>query len=124
MNFRDRVLSGRGMTMADTVNDNLVAPIVKSDCFGIESIRNLPACIDFRFESGDRYALPYSLITGINYDKSEGIEIITPPNKMLIKGYNLTQLYDYLVLYRVKYIQYSEYKVKNSKNTCIVSIQV
>lgn len=111
MNFRDNVLISRGKTIPESVNDNSTTSITQSGCFRIENIRNLPACIDIRFESGNQLALPYSLITEINYDKSKGIEVNIQSSKLLIKGCNLTRLYDYLIAFRVSYIQLSKSSV-------------
>lgn len=114
MNFRDRVLSERSTTVKEAANDNLL-PSIKSDCFGIERSRYLPACIDFRLANGDNYALPYSLISCLSYDKSVGIEIVTSVNTVQIKGYNLEQLYDYLVMFRVRYVQHSKDSTASKK---------
>src|ERR1700722_20103391 len=57
--------------------------------FGVENIRNTPACLDLRLPDGKSKALPYSYIVEINFEASEGIEIVTATKKILITGRNL-----------------------------------
>ena len=76
-----------------------------SEFFGVDNIRNSPACLDLRLSDGKFKALPYSYIVEINFALSEGIEIITAMKKILISGRNLQLLYNYLVTFRVRYIQ-------------------
>ena len=79
--------------------------VVNSDFFGADNLRNLPACLDFRLSEGKRKALPYSYIMDVNFDGTDGIEIIATTKKIRITGRNLELLYDYLVAFRVKYIK-------------------
>lgn len=88
-------------------NNNEAEESFNNDYFGVESIRNLPACIDFRLADGDFIAIPYTLLTGINYIPDKGIEITYANCSVKILGYNLRQLYYYLALYRVRYVQVS-----------------
>lgn len=62
-------------------------------------------CLDLRLPEGARKALPYALITEINFDLDSGIEILAQGKTITIKGRNLIKLYDYLIAYRVRYIQ-------------------
>ena len=78
---------------------------LRSEYFGTDNARNLPACLDLRLPNGSRKALPYSYFTEINFDSETGIEIFTNTKKINITGRNLTKLFDYLVTYRVRYIQ-------------------
>lgn len=86
-------------------NNNEAEESFNNDYFGVESIRNLPACIDYRLADGDFVAIPYSLLTGINYNPEKGIEISYANCSVKIMGFNLRQLYYYLALYRVRYVQ-------------------
>ena len=56
-------------------------------------------------KEGSRRALPYSYFTEINFDNETGIEIFTTTKRIKIVGRNLSKLFDYLVTYRVRYIQ-------------------
>jgi hypothetical protein len=64
-----------------------------------------PACLDLRLRDGKRYALPYAYFTEMMFDVDAGILIATTSKMITITGRNLTRLFDYLVAYRVKYIQ-------------------
>lgn len=72
-----------------------------SDYFGVENLRNLPACPDQRFAAGNCDAITYSLITGIRHSSDKGISIKTTTTNIIITGRNLKLLYYYLALYRV-----------------------
>jgi len=76
-----------------------------SEYFGIDNMRNIIQCLDLRFADGSRTALTYSYIVEINYMASDGILITTPTKQIKITGRDLTRLYDYLVSFRVRYIQ-------------------
>ena len=80
-------------------------PFIHSDFFGIENVRNSTSCLDLRMADGNFKALPYSYILEINFNTSEGIEILTTSKKILIIGRNLKMLYNYLAAFRVRYIQ-------------------
>ncbi|RYE52672.1 MAG: hypothetical protein EOP48_15975 [Sphingobacteriales bacterium] len=84
---------------------NQVEPFVSSPYFGVDNLRNAPACLDLRLPDGNRKALPYSYIVEINYSLSDGIEIISTTKKVMITGRNLKNLYNYIIAYRVKHIQ-------------------
>lgn len=106
MNFRERIEQRRGNQFnIEPANDNQQEESFESDFFGIESLRNPLACIDLRFADGLRKAIPYIYVLEINFDASEGIEILTTTKKIKITGRDLAKLYDYLVVFRVKYIQ-------------------
>lgn len=79
MNFRERIEQSR-----ERLNDPLAANDNElnetgfdSEFFGIDNIKSFPACIDLRLADGSRKAMPYSFITEINFDASDGIEITT-----------------------------------------------
>jgi len=77
----------------------------RSEFFGVDNVRNYPSCLDLRLADGNSKALPYSYISEINFDASEGIEILSTTKKIRINGRNLKLLYNFLVAFRVKYIQ-------------------
>lgn len=109
MSFRERIEQARA-NLANSepvgVNDNETKDddVFESEYFGIENIRNLPACFDLRFADGNRKAIPYSDISEIDYDPSGEIKITCSEKEITIKGRNLEKLYDYLVGYRVRFI--------------------
>ena len=108
--FREKLAQRR---LEKPANENAGVPdaeiedeiIIQSDFFGCERARFSPTCLDLRMSDGKFKALPYSYIVEINFDASEGIEIVTPHKKISVTGRNLKQLYDYLLGFRVKYIQ-------------------
>jgi hypothetical protein len=75
------------------------------DFFGIGNVGSYPACLDLRMPNGRHKALPYSYFMEMNFDPETGIEIITSVKKITITGRTLSKLFDYLVTYRVRYIQ-------------------
>jgi hypothetical protein len=76
-----------------------------SEFFGKEQVRNMPACLELRYADGTSKAFPYSFIMEINFNPSEGIEIITTQKKILIEGRNLKMLYIFLLSFQVRFIQ-------------------
>ena len=106
-------------------NNNEAEESFNNDYFGVESIRNLPACIDYRLADGDFVAIPYSLLNGINYNPDKGIEITYANCSVRVIGYNLRQLYYYLALYRVRYVQiaYGQ-SLEVNENIVITSIEI
>lgn len=119
MNFREKVILERQGKTGSVANDNEVSSY---HSFGIENLRNLPACIDFRLMSGDRYALPYSLITEINFNKSHGIEIKSASKSVYIEGINLNRLYEYMATFQVKYINMNHEKEADKSKPRIENI--
>jgi len=63
------------------------------------------SCLELRLQDGSRKAFPYSYFTGLHFEADAGIEIVTTQNRILIRGRNLIALYEYLVAYRVRYVQ-------------------
>jgi len=104
MDFKQRLEQNRGKL--DNAEE-LSEPEDDFVYFATGNTQNLPACLDLRLSQGKRKALPYSFFTELNFDSEEGIEILTPREKIKIIGRNLTKLFDYLVNYRVRYIQAS-----------------
>ena len=114
MAFKDKILqrkqeedANRGIEGNDNLpqNDNETENGAQLKFYGVENIRNHPACLDLRLTDGSSKALPYSYIVELNFDASNGIEIITAMKKIAITGRNLKVLYNYLTVFRVKYIQ-------------------
>lgn len=119
MGFRERLALTRGKvdnsftsSASPIANDNepalnnseSIELFEKSEFFGIEHIKNSPACLELRFSDGSSRAAPYSFILEIWYEPSEGIEIKTTLRTIKIIGRNLKKLYLCLVSYRVSYI--------------------
>jgi hypothetical protein len=73
--------------------------------FGIEPQRKSPACLDLRLADNSFRAVPYSYIMEIEFEPTDGIIILTSTKRIKIEGRNLNLLYDYLVQFRVRYIQ-------------------
>ena len=104
MDFKQRLEAGREqIASADTSaeqGDNFA-----SDFFAKSNTGSVPACLDLRFTNGRRRALPYSYFTEMNFDNEKGIEIFTNSKRIVITGRSLSTLFDYLVNYRVRYVQ-------------------
>jgi hypothetical protein len=64
-----------------------------------------PTCLDLRLSAGIRKAMPYSFFTEMSFDNERGIEILTNGKRITITGRNLARLFDYLISYRVKFVQ-------------------
>jgi hypothetical protein len=103
MDFRQRLEQSRVTLVADDTPCEEQNPFA-CPYFATDKSKS-PACIEFRLPDGKRKALPYSYITEINYDADMGIEIFTNDKCVAIAGRNLMQLFDYLVAYRVRYVQ-------------------
>ncbi len=117
MSFKERIEQARlSQDNEGVANDNAPEDTFESECFGVESVRNLPACLDLRFLDGTRKAIPYSYILEIDYDPSGEIKITCSEKEVTIKGWNLEKLYDYLAKYRVRFVaECSETYVDQSK---------
>ena len=107
MNFRDRLEQSRERLGSNT-EAIIAAGMEEGFCceyFATDNIKSLPACLDLRFPTGKRKAIPYSFFTEIDFDSEEGIEITTSTKKIKITGRDLYKLYDFLAAFRVRYIQ-------------------
>jgi len=104
MDFRQR-LEAANTRPADNEPSQEREENMDNEYFATDNIKSLPACLDLRLSSGKRKALPYSYFTEMNFDSETCIEILTSEKKVKITGRNLTKLYDYLVNYRVRFIQ-------------------
>jgi len=109
MNFRERLEQSREKLadIAETVSNTELEDSYACEYFAIENIHRLPACLDLRLPDGRHKAVPYSHFTEIDFDNSGGIEITTATKKIKISGRDLGKLFDYLVAYRVRYVQAS-----------------
>lgn len=77
-----------------------------SEFWGVERVANRRAImLDLRLKGGLFYALPYSYMTKIKFDPSEGIEIFISGNHVKITGRNLNEIYLQLCRNRVNFIQ-------------------
>lgn len=110
MNFRERI-EKRRETLDNTsvstepANNNELEQSFDLNYFGVENLRNSPACVDLRLSNGNRKAIPYTYIMELSFDSTNGIEITTSTKRINITGRDLSRLYEYLTAYRVKYIQ-------------------
>ena len=86
-------------------DSNQIEIFEPSKFFAKEQIRNLPACLEFRFADSSSKAYPYSHVLQLNYNPSEGIEVLTTQKKIIIEGRNLKLLYVFLLSFQVKFIQ-------------------
>ena len=112
MNFQDKIaqrIQERNAEFSSVKNHDSEGenePAVPQSAFyGIENQRNYGSCLDLRLADGNFKALPYSYILEINFNPSEGIEFLTATKKISIKGRNLRPLYNYLAVFRVRFIQ-------------------
>lgn len=128
MSFRERIEQARANLDSieqNGANDNEVEETIESDYFGVENIRNLPACLDLRFSDGTRKAIPYSYILEIDYEPSGEIKITCSEKEISIKGRDLGKLYDYLIVYRVRFVkEQAHVNVDNTNQVLITSILV
>jgi len=72
--------------------------------FAIERGR-IPMCLELRLSEGVYKALPYSYVMEMTFDVDLGIEIVTAQKRIRITGRDLRKLFDYLVAYRVRYVE-------------------
>lgn len=109
MSFREKYLERNRQRMAEmAANDNFEEheKLPVSDFFKVERVRKMPPCLDLRMADGSFVAVPYSLVSLISFDPSEGIEIaLATEKKVLITGRNLHLIYEYLSAFRVRFIQ-------------------
>jgi hypothetical protein len=110
MNFRERIEKRREnqdsiVVNSEPANDNQQEQSFDFYYFGVENLRNSPACVDLRLADGNRKAIPYTYIMELSFDATNGIEIKTATKKVTITGRDLSRLYNYLTDFRVKYIQ-------------------
>lgn len=106
------------------INEDEFKEHYNSEYFGVENIRNLPACLDLRLSDGNCEAIPYSLITKIKYNTQEGISLITYNTEIKIKGRSLQQLYNYLLLFRIRYIQMHQGLDAGGDELCVTEIDL
>lgn len=112
MSFRDKIAqriqeqdNETLLPQSEDMGSYNIEPFIASEYFGVDNLRNAPACVDLRLSDGNCKAIPYSYIVEINFSLSDGIEIISTTKKITITGRNLKALYNYLIAYRVKHIQ-------------------
>lgn len=109
MDFREKYRERNRRLLAEiAANDNQdeFEELPVSDFFKVERVRKMPPCLDLRLADGSFIAVPYSLVSLISFDPSEGIEIaLATEKKVVITGRNLHLIYEYLVAFRVRFIQ-------------------
>lgn len=102
MDFRQRIEQGRNTTAKETLAPEAQ---VASEYFAISSPAITTLCLDLRLAEGKHVALPYSYIHTLRYDPETGITLATSREQVTITGRNLTRLFEYLLLFRVRHIQ-------------------
>ena len=109
MSFREKYQERNRQRLAEfAANDNYETErkLPVSDFFGAARVQKMPTCLDLRMADGSFKAVPYSLFSEISFNPSVGIEIsLATDKKILITGRNLLQLYEYLVMFRIRFIQ-------------------
>lgn len=60
--------------------------------------------LDLRFKSGDRQALAYAYLSSVRLDRSEGLVLEFPNQRVRIQGRNLAALYDAIRAHRAAYV--------------------
>lgn len=101
LDFRQRLEQSRTTPVSA---EPLTEPEDQYSCTYFATDKN-PACLDLRFAKGSRKAFPYSYFIEMRYESETGIELFTNSRKITITGRNMMRLFDYLVRYRVQYIQ-------------------
>ena len=107
MDFREKYRD-RQRLAEFAANDNVeeFEKLPVSDFFKVERVRKMPPCLDLRMADGSFMAVPYSHFSQVSFNPSEGIEIsLATEKKVLISGRNLHQLYEYLIAFRIRFIQ-------------------
>ena len=61
--------------------------------------------LDVRRKTGDRIGLPYTYLTAVTFDPSEGLTLQFSTHTVRIKGRSLQKLYQPLLLHQVSYVQ-------------------
>jgi hypothetical protein len=109
MDFREKYKERNRLRLVElAANDNMedFEELPESDFFKVERVRKIPSCLDLRLADGSFEAVPYSLVSQISFEPSEGIEIsLATEKKVLITGRNLHLIYEYLSAFRVRFIQ-------------------
>lgn len=103
MDFRQRLEQSRNRPVSSEEpaeqDDHFSCPYFATDR------TKSPACLELRMQDGIRKAIPYAYFTEITFDAEAGIEILTSGKRISITGRNLSRLFDYLVIYRVRFVQ-------------------
>ena len=113
MSFVNRIKQIQEQRQLREENEGFEVPNITSESeeeiatvfFGVAGNRGVPAALSFMFKNGSSKAIPYSYITEIDFMPSEGIEICTTNKKFFITGRNLKIVYDYLTLFKVRYLK-------------------
>ncbi len=95
--------------------------------FGIEPQNTGRALLfELRFRSGRRLGFPYSYLTKLDFEPSEGITIYASDVVILVKGRNLDVVFNYLLQNRLTYIREDETGTDTSSEgeTFIESIEI
>lgn len=103
MDFRQRLEQSRNRPVSDDMPGDAEEEF-SCPYFATDKAR-MPVCLELRLPDGARKALPYAYFNEISFDAENGIEIFTSNKIIAIKGRNLARLFDFIVAYKVRYIQ-------------------
>lgn len=105
MDFRTRLeQQPKNRPISEVPSETLIEEHSACPYFGADR-NNAPACLELRLRDGKRCALPYTFFTELSFEPDKGIDILTNTKRICITGRNLTQLYEYLASYRVRFVQ-------------------
>jgi hypothetical protein len=72
---------------------------------GRTHVGSLPVSLDLRFRTGNRHGFSYAFLFDIDYDASGVIRLMFGGNRVEVRGRNLLELYERLLLHSIGYIQ-------------------
>lgn len=127
MSVKDLLLQNKGKVTPTTNTTKEDIEESGSDFWGIERVANRHAImLDLRLKGGLFYAFPYSYLTKIKFNPSEGIELFISGNHVKITGRNLNEIYIQLCKHRVSYIQanISDIDITDENEVFIKDIEV
>lgn len=101
-------------------------------CFGwLRGVRERALMLELRKKDGNIVAVPYAYIERMEYDPSEGIAILVPGHRVVLKGRDLNaevrpqvRLFDGLVRHRVPWVRELAVFAGAATGTRIETIQV
>lgn len=104
MNLKEQLLKDKPKTPVSEVEEETVDS--GSKFWDVERVASRRAInLDLRLKGGKHKAVPYSYITDIDFDPSEGLDIFYSGQQVKITGRNLHEIYIHLLRHRVSFIQ-------------------
>lgn len=99
-------------------------------CFGwLRGVRERALMLELRRRDGNIIAVPYAFIERMEYDPSEGIALLVPGFRVVLKGRNLNaevrphvRLFDGLVRHRVPWVRDAQKNAIDSAGPSILEI--